>query len=183
MITRTGLSNILMHSAWIAVLIAVTTNGQDFTHGRSAKQRLGIGMSIGEPMGGSVRYPIGESRSLDATIGNSNLGSLHIGMDYLWHLPGVIHSDQVSVAAGFGAIIGIGSRGRQFLFYSDDHLLNAWYRSTEHRVFAALQGVVEFSFAMKNIPLDFYLHVNPVVAISPGLGLDIQPALGMRIYP
>jgi hypothetical protein len=168
----------------IAVLVLLSTlvlYSSLWAQGPSGKD-FGFGIILGEPLGGTVKIWTANDQAVAASIGgNSYFGSLRIGADYLWHFD-VFHSQVVKMYAGPGLVLGFGT-GREYLFYKYKGNHYYFYERDNDDAGIAMRVVAGLNIVPKRTPIEIFLELGPLIGISPGFGVALDVAAGIRFYP
>jgi len=126
---------------------------------------LGIGVMIGEPTGLSGKYWLNDTNALDFGLAYSfvrkhSAVSMHV--DYVYHNFDVIQSKyRIPIYYGFGARIR--------LVNDDDNSLGA-------------RGVIGVAWLSDRVPFDVFLEIAPVFNLFPSTSLNLDAAIGARLY-
>ena len=143
---------------------------------------MGIGFSIGEPTGIVGKLFVGPENAIDVGLsfyraygrcdvngkfdrcsGDSNLG---INVDYLW---------QYNLLAGAARLdwhLGVG--GRVWVWNNDANASN-------FALAARMPIGIDFMPPKPDF-LEVFLEFTPVLYVAPGVGPDLEAALGVRFY-
>ena len=141
----------------ILLFFSINNYGQD--------NGFGIGVMIGEPTGLSAKYWLNDINALDfglaySFVRKNSAVSLHA--DYLYHAFDVIQSNyRIPLYYGFGARLRLVSEG--------DNALGA-------------RGVIGVAWLGHSAPFDVFLEVAPVFNLFPSTSLNLDAALGARLY-
>ncbi len=169
---KTSVLTCLLLSICIVGLRAQGPNGNDF----------GFGIILGEPIGGTVKIWTARDQAVAASIGgNSYFGNLRIGADYLWHFD-VFRSQVVKMYSGPGLVLGFGS-GRQYWLYKYKGERYYFYERDESDIGIAMRVVAGLNIVPKRTPIEIFLELGPLIGISPGFGVALDVAAGIRFYP
>lgn len=169
---KTSVFTWLLLSTCILGLRAQGPNGNDF----------GFGIILGEPIGGTVKIWTAKDQAVAASIGgNSYFGSLRLGADYLWHFD-VFRSQVVDMYAGPGLVLGFGS-GREYWWYKERGNKVYFYERANDDVGIAARVVAGLNVIPKRTPVELFLELGPLIGISPGFGVAVDIAAGIRFYP
>ncbi len=144
-------------------LIPAVTEGISRTRGT-----FGIGFVLGEPSGISWKYWLDGRRAVDGAFGYSFGDDYRISVNYILH-EDAFEDPTFPLYYGIGGAVS-GNRGYVT-------------RSKEGNFALGARGVIGVSYLFKRAPLDAFLEVAPIVFIAPPLGLSIDFAFGLRVYP
>lgn len=144
-------------SLYIVLLFAGTWSG--YAQGSG----FGLGAIVGEPTGVSAKYWVSSRNALDAGLAWSfrHKGFFHLHADYLWHVPlNVDVPQQFAFYVGIGGRLGIGSG-------------------------SALLGAripVGITWWPRDIPLDVFLEIAPVLDLTPATEFSANGGVGIRFF-
>ena len=115
---------------------------------------LGVGVSLGDPMGGSLKWFAHPNHALQADLGWAPLHHGHgrLGVDYLWH-PGTFVSNSTFAFLpylGLGVAVGFWARHGQYRDHGDDDHGGAGL--------ILRAPVLGLGFHWKTVPLDSMLE-------------------------
>lgn len=139
-------------------------------------KNFGLGIMVGEPTGASAKYWTSNANAFAFSFGNSYLGKIRIGVDFLWHF-NAFNSSVVSLYAGPGVAIGIG--GSSGWFYNNKG--RAWYR-TDDNIGLGARGVFGMNFIPRNSDLEFFGELGVMVGFNPSTYTNVEGAIGFRYY-
>ena len=129
-------------------------------NGEPEGKNFGFGLILGEPTGGTIKYWLNNVNTIDADIGGGSFrGSLRLDGDYLWHFY-PFNSPVANLYVGPGLALGVGGNDGS----------------------VGIRGIVGIDFIPERTPIEIFLHLGPVIWLSPG-GSNIDIALGVRFYP
>lgn len=123
---------------------------------------FGLGIMVGSPTGLSGKLWVSQQNAVDVGLAwsFSHEGYMHIHGDYLWHFPHAIRSSERFVLyAGIGGRVGL----------SDDA-----------RIGVRIPGGI--GWWPRNVPLDVFLEIAPVLDLAPETDFDMTGALGARYF-
>lgn len=137
---------------------------------------FGFGIQLGEPTGLTGKFWLQKDQALAISLSNSYLGSLRIGVDYLFHF-NAFNSNVVNLYAGPGAAIGIGKSGGWLYKKGDKY----WYEEENHTGFGA-RGVFGINIVPRKTPLEIFGEIGVMIGISPTGWTNTESAIGIRYY-
>jgi len=152
---------VIYRTALMALALALTASEAS----GGGTDGFGVGVIVGDPTGLSLKTATGESSAFDAAAAWS-LGEgedLHLHVDYLWHHFGVVELDP-----GDGSLplyYGMGGR----LVLRDDPGLGA-------------RVPLGAAYLFEEAPVELFGEVVPVLELASDTDLDMDGALGARIY-
>ncbi|MGD8781593.1 MAG: hypothetical protein PVH88_21830 [Ignavibacteria bacterium] len=129
----------------------------------SSRNRIGVGLILGEPTGFSGKYWINEFEAVDVGIAYSFIGnsSFSLHADYLYHdLDMIIDKHEIPVYYGFGF---------RYRALDDDAAIGA-------------RGVMGVLWYDKKYPIDVFFEIAPVFELFPSTSLSFDIAIGGRYY-
>jgi hypothetical protein len=137
---------------------------------------FGLGVMIGEPTGLTAKIWSGNDVAWALSVGNSYLGSLRIGADYLWHF-NAFNSNVINMYAGPGLAVGIGES-------------SGWWYSNRDRTFykepndigVGIRGLIGINIVPRNTPIEFFGEVGLMVGVLPASHTNVEAAFGIRFY-
>lgn len=139
-------------------------------------RNFGIGVIVGEPTGLTAKIWTQKDIALALSIGNSYLGSLRIGMDYLWHF-NAFNSSAVNLYAGPGVAVGIGESSGWW--YKDKD--QKWYKGSDE-IGLGVRGVLGINIVPRDSPIEIFGEAGLMVGVLPGTYANFEGALGIRFY-
>ena len=149
----------------IIVLLLATASANART-----QDDFGIGIILGEPTGLSIKYWIDEEIAIDGALAwsYSENDSLQLHGDYLVHNYDVFEVEEMPFYYGIGA---------RLKFKDDDGR-----GRNEHDAMFGIRVPVGITYLFDDYPLDLFFELVPVLDLSPDVDLDINAALGLRLY-
>jgi len=126
-----------------------------------AAEDLGVGIQMGQPMGVTGKYWLSSTSAVDATMGYHWNSNFDMHGDYLWHTFSSFDVQNGRMPFYFG--VG----GRVLLGNSSNF---------------GMRLPLGVSFLTSNQPLEFYAEIAPVVQLLTSIGIDVDGAVGVRIY-
>ena len=135
--------------------------------GETYGKRLGLGLMLGNPIGGNLKGWVNDSQAVDGGIGLGFIGGEHLQVHstYLWHFDAL---DEETVEMNF--YTGVGPS----LDIKED-------RRTPFLLFIRTVLGLNFTFAeleRQNIPIDFFLEAAPQF----GKTVKVDANLGARYW-
>ncbi|HPS65901.1 MAG TPA: DUF3996 domain-containing protein [Ignavibacteria bacterium] len=148
--------------ALVIVIISITA-----TSTFAQRSGTGLGLMLGEPTGVNLKSWISESSAFDVGLAWSftHEGSLHIHADYLYHNYNLINSD-------IPFYVGIGGRIKL-------------HNTSEGGKDDARLGVrvpVGLDFFIKDIPVDIFVEIAPIVDLTPSTEVTFNGGVGFRYF-
>ena len=145
----------------LCLLFAWTARAGATTSRVGSAQDLGLGIQLGQPMGATGKYWLSSTLAVDGFMGYHFNSNFDTHADLLWH-----SFSSFNVSSGrLPFYIGAGGR----ILGGDD---------TQFGVRLPI-GV---SYLAPSQPLELYAEIAPVVKIAPDIGIDIDGAVGIRVY-
>jgi len=125
-----------------------------------AAEDLGIGIQLGQPMGVTGKYWLSSTTAVDAAAGYHFNSNFDIHADFLWH-----SFSSFNVSDGrMPFYLGLGGR----VFGGNDSQFG-------------IRLPLGVSYLFPSQPLEAFAEIAPVVKIAPGIGADIDGAVGLRL--
>ncbi|MFA6472384.1 MAG: hypothetical protein WCU00_10125 [Candidatus Latescibacterota bacterium] len=133
--------------------------------GASAQSGLGIGVILGEPTGISAKKWVGSTRAFDAAAAwsFSHNTSFQIHADYLFHNFSILKPEGFS--GRLPVYFGLGVRVKL---------------DTDALVGIRIPFGITYLFA--DSPIDLFFEVVPVLDVLPDTEIDLNAAVGVRLY-
>lgn len=127
---------------------------------------FGAGITLGEPIGGSVKYWFNDSIAVDGALGWSSHdhADVYLHSDLLWH---DFHLFPVS-------------SGRLPIYFGGGVL--ARFRSGNYGNQVGIRVPVGVSYMFDNIPVDIFAEVAPALDVSPFVRGEITGGVGIRYW-
>jgi hypothetical protein len=140
--------------AWAAPAMATTSRV-------GSAQDLGLGVQLGQPMGVTGKYWLSSTLAVDGFMGYHFNNNFDTHADLLWHSFSSfnVSSGRLPFYSGLGGRV-FGGNDSQF----------------------GLRIPIGVSYLFPSQPLEAYAEIAPVVKIAPGIGADIDGAVGLRLY-
>ena len=131
---------------------------------------FGIGIIAGEPTGLSVKYWLDDVYAVDGAVAwsYSENDSLQFHGDYLIHDYDLLEDDAWPVYYGIGARLKL----------KDDDGSGS---NKKHAMFG-IRVPLGITYLFEDAPMDLFFEVVPVLDLSPDVELDINAAVGLRLY-
>jgi len=126
-----------------------------------AGQDLGFGLQMGQPMGVTGKYWLDTTTALDGFAGYHFNHNFDMHADYLWHSFSSfnVQDGRMPFYLGLGGRVNLG----------DDSNFG-------------MRLPLGLSYLFSTQPLEFYAEVAPVVRLLKNIGIDIDGAVGLRVY-
>lgn len=132
------------------------------------KEKVGVGVILGDPTGLSANYIFEPNRSVDAAIAYSfdNDDKLYLHSTYLFRNPNRV---KLGGAANAGWYYGIGGR----FIYEED---------VKDNIRLGVRGALGANMNFKKIPIELFAELAPVVDIVKETDFGLDAGIGVRIY-
>lgn len=161
------------------VLVFVLLFGMENAQAQGPQgKKLGFGIILGDPTGGTLKYWTSNQNALAFSIGASYFGSPRLGADYLWHFD-AFDTRFIKLYAGPGVIIGFGEGDGIIYEVKKDKF---FYREDKGAGFA-VRGIFGVDFKLAEAPLDIFFELGPLIGVAPEFGSAFDAAFGFRFYP
>jgi hypothetical protein len=164
--------------AVIALLISLTAVSGVYAYGPEDKS-VGLGISVGEPTGATVKFWTGDISAINASVGRSYFGAPRVQLDLLWSID-AFNSDIMKLYAGPGLALGIGNGSNGALYSTTYAPFSA--RGTNNLGWG-VRGVLGLNFIPRATPLEIFAEGGLLVGFSQASGTGVDAALGLRFYP
>ncbi len=138
-------------------------------------QNFGFGVSLGDPMAGTIKYWVNDRSAYNLTVGDSYFGSPRFGLDYNLHFQ-TFDTEFIQLYAGPGVIFGLGNA-------SPDAEDPEFYDIAESELGIAVRAIIGFTIVPDDFPFEFFLEMGPLVGLAPETGAAFDYGLGFRFYP
>ncbi len=128
--------------------------------------KVGVGITLGEPIGASVKYFFNDTMAIDGAAGWSahDHSGLYLHSDILWH-----NYDLLPVSNGrLPVYFGVGG-----LFRARDH-------GEDNQV--GIRAPVGISYMFDNVPVDIFAEIGPAIDVSPSIRGEITGGIGVRFW-
>jgi hypothetical protein len=132
---------------------------------------FGLGISLGEPTGISMKLWSSEKSAIDVGLAWS-LGSnytFHIHADYLLHSFNMFKVEKNRMALYYGI-------GGRIKIRDDDNPAT----SDDDRI--GVRMPVGINYIFDNAPIDIFLEIVPVLDLAPDTDFDFNAAVGARYF-
>ena len=139
----------------------MATSAQAVTSRVGAAEDIGVGIQLGQPMGVTGKYWLSSTSAVDAAAGYHFNSNFDMHADYLWHSFSSFDIQNGRLPFYFGV-------GGRVMLGNDCNF--------------GMRLPIGVSFLTSNEPLEFYAEVAPVVQLLTSIGIDIDGAVGVRIY-
>lgn len=128
--------------------------------------RFGVGVILGEPTGGSVKYWLNDTMAIDGAVGWSSHDDtdLYLHSDLLWH-----NFELIPVSHGrMPVYLGVGGLFR--------------LRDDRHDNQVGIRIPVGVSYMFENAPVDIFAEIGPAIDVSPDVRGEITGGVGIRFW-
>jgi len=172
--------NLKHHISLLAVLLtmSVFTVSPIWSQGPLGRQ-FGFGITLGDPLGGTIKYWTAQNEALVADIGGDYFGSPRLDIDYYWHF-NAFNSSVVKLYAGPGLALGFGD-GNYGLWYSHGH--DYYFIRDNGGTGVGVHVLIGLNIIPRRSPIEIYAEFGPLIGITPAFGASFDAALGIRFYP
>lgn len=160
----------------LLILIVLLISAPGLLSYSPKNKTFGFGIMVGEPTGLTIKLWTERDKAIAISLGNSYLGSLRIGADYLWHF-NAFNSNIVNLYAGPGLAVGFGESGGWWY-----HNKNKYWYKNENDVGFGVRGVFGMNVVPRNTPLEFFGEIGVLVGIIPASHTNVEGAIGVRFY-
>lgn len=128
--------------------------------------KLGAGLIVGEPTGGTIKYWFNDTLAIDGAVGWSahDNTDLYVSSDVLWH-----NFDVFPV-----------SKGRLPLYFGVGGLMRFRDNNKDNQV--GVRGPVGVSYMFDNLPLDVFAEIGPAIDLTPDVKGEVTGGVGIRYW-
>jgi len=128
--------------------------------------RLGAGITLGEPIGASLKYWFNDTLAIDGAIGWSSHDDtdLYVHSDVLWH-----NFDLIPV-----------SRGRMPVYFGVGGLVRFRDDNNDNQV--GIRVPVGVSYMFDNAPVDIFVEIGPALDVAPNVQGEVTGGVGIRYW-
>jgi len=145
---------------------ALTQSSSPGSPAESYVEKLGAGITVGEPIGASLKYWFNERLAIDGAVGWSSHDNtdLYVHSDVLWHNFDLIPVSHGSLPVYFGA----GGLVR--------------IRDDNHDNQFGVRVPVGLSYMFENTPVDVFAELGPALDVAPHVRGEITGGVGIRYW-
>lgn len=131
-----------------------------------AQGDLGVGLSLGNPTGLSVKYWLDDTEAIGGGLGWALSGhdDFQVHADYLVHRFDIVGTEEEA--------------GRAPLYYG----IGARIKDERHDTAFGIRIPLGISYMFAEQPFDLFAEIVPVVDLAPDVDLDLDIAIGFRFY-
>lgn len=124
---------------------------------------FGVGVMLGEPIGGSFKAWLSDTTAIDAGVGYASYddGGLQLHSDYL------LHSFEL-LDVGSGRLPVYYGLGLRLKFADDTHF--------------GFRGPVGISYMLENMPVDIFAEAAPILDVTPNWRVEWNAFIGARYW-
>ena len=128
--------------------------------------RFGVGVTLGEPMGGSLKYFFSDALAIDGAFGWSlhDHTDFYMQSDLLWH-----NFDLIPV-----------SQGRMGVYFGGGGLLR--FRNSGEDDQFGIRAPVGVTYLFDSVPIDIFAEVGPALDLSPSVRGEVTGGIGVRFW-
>jgi hypothetical protein len=146
--------------------LSKNTNSTPADLSESYAGKLGAGITIGEPIGASLKYWFNDTLAIDGAVGWSSHDDtdLYVHSDVLWH-----NFDLIPV-----------SRGRLPLYFGVGGLVRFRDDNKDNQV--GVRVPVGLSYMFDNAPVDIFVEIAPALDVAPDVRGEVTGGIGIRYW-
>ncbi len=137
---------------------------------------FGLGIMLGEPSGLTAKIWTQKNNAWTISVGNSYMGNLRVGVDYLFHFNS-FNSNIVNLYAGPGVAVGFGESGGWL--YSKNN--QRWYKEGSD-IGVGVRGVLGINIVPRNSPIEIFGEIGLMVGALPNTYANFEGSIGFRYY-
>lgn len=164
-----------MHRNIAIALLFILNSSVCYGAGPNDKN-FGFGVTLGDPMGGTMKYWTDTQSAFNFAVGGSQFGKPRIGADFLWHFD-AFGVDVFRLYAGPGVVIGVGNGTGK----TDDD--RQFYDLKQSEIGMATRAIIGVALIPRDIPFELFLEMGPLVGLAPKVGSSFDFGIGFRFYP
>ncbi len=155
---------------FVMIVLSITAGSMAYAQASErALDGFGIGFTVGEPTGLSMKQWITDQTAITGGVGWAfyRKDSLHVHADHIWHVFKMLPPEEVpDVDAFFSPYFGIGVRGR--------------LRSGDSRAGVRVPGGL--SYIPPRVPMEAFFEIVPIMDVAPEAKFRMNAALGARFF-
>lgn len=160
------------------VLISLLLNSGTLKAQESESKRFSFGFIVGDPLGVTMKYRLGNAEALDISFGADYFGSPRLQIDNVWQF-NPFHSNVVKPYAGAGLAVAF-ARGSN-LFFSKEPKHESFALLEDNKFGLGVRAIFGLSITPESSPLEFFVETGPLVGLNSILETDIDGAIGLRV--
>ena len=132
----------------------------------SESGRFGAGITLGEPIGASLKYWLNDTMAVDGAFGWSSHedADFYMHSDVLWH-----NFDLIPV-----------SRGRMPVYFGVGGLVRFRDNNEDNQV--GIRFPVGVSYMFDNAPVDVFVEIGPAIDVAPDVEGEVTGGVGIRYW-
>ncbi|HQT90574.1 MAG TPA: hypothetical protein PL001_00920 [Candidatus Kryptobacter bacterium] len=138
---------------------------------------VSIGGVLGDPLGATMRYPLGMSEAVDVGFGPDYFGSPRLQLDYVWQFH-AFGSKIIGEYAGPGLAVafakGINS------FYTREPHRESFASKEDNRFDIGGRAIIGISITPKASRVEFFVESGPLIPAGRIFDVDVDGAVGFR---
>jgi len=129
-----------------------------------ARDGIGLGIIVGEPTGASMKYWLDDTIAIDAAVAFSlsDNNPFQFHADYLMH-SAMSEKNSTTLQSYYGIGARIADENDD-----DTHL--------------GIRIPIGVTYMFRDVPVDLFAEIAPVLDITPDVDLDLNGAVGIRYY-
>lgn len=137
--------------------------------------RYSFGMMVGEPTGFTGKYWLNNKEAYDITMSFRFSSYLYIQGGYLYHNYNVFQKGKALPQPAL--YYGGGLR----LILDDNHRYRKYYEDRDYDSILGIKGTIGLNYILKDLPVELFAELSPIMNIVPATDLDFSAGLGVRI--
>jgi hypothetical protein len=143
-----------------------TTTTASITSVSGMAGKFGAGITVGEPIGPSLKYFVSDALAIDGALGWSlhDHTDLYMQSDVLWHKFNLIPVSQGSLPVYFGAggLLRFRNSGE------DDQF--------------GFRVPIGVSYLFDNVPVEIFAEIGPALDVTPAVRGEVTGGIGFRYW-
>lgn len=145
----------------------------------TARKNISAGLMVGDPIGITLKYSLGNGKALDISLGPDYFGLPRLQIDKVkMYYPFL--SSIIRAYVGEGLAIAF-AKGTTNMFYSKEPG-NEIFTATEDNGFQlGARAIVGLGFAPRKLPFELFVETGPLIGLTRMLDIDFDAAMGVRV--
>jgi len=145
----------------------------------TARKNISVGLMIGDPIGITMKYSLGNGKALDISFGPDYFGSPRLQIDRVKTFDPFL-STELKAYAGGGLAIAF-AKGTTDMFYSREPGNERFTDLEDNGFQLGARAIFGLSFTPKKLPLELFVETGPLIALARMFDIDFDAAVGIRV--
>lgn len=161
---------------WMLIVTMLMVIGVGSAQARvgNPQYQYGFGMMVGEPTGLTAKFWINNKEAYDVAVSFRFSDYFLIQGGYLYHNSDVFKKTKAHPQASL--YYGGGLR----LIFDSDHEFRKHY-DRDYDSILGIKGTVGLNYILRDLPVELFVEVSPIMNIVPATDLDFGAGIGARI--